>query len=275
MSPAPVHSPDSGATEERTPKRELEDQRWELLQQLEDWLEVPMVVLGFVWLALVVVDLIWGLYPLLQTVSTVIWIVFILDFLLRFVLAPRKTDYLKSNLLTAVALVVPALRVLRFARILRVLRGVRLVRVITSVNRGMKALGRSMGRRGFGYVIALTGLVTMAGAAGMYALETGAVQEGGIRDFGDALWWTAMMMTTMGSEYWPRTPEGRVLGFFLALYAFTIFGYVTATLATFFVERDAENAESDVAGAGAVAALHAEIAALREEVRALAARSDG
>jgi voltage-gated potassium channel len=42
---------------------------------------------------------------------------------------------------------------------------------------------------------------------------------------------------TLGSEYWPHSAEGRVLCFMLALYAFTIFGYVTATLATFFLDR--------------------------------------
>ncbi len=36
----------------------------------------------------------------------------------------------------------------------------------------MRALGASMGRRGFGYVVALTMIVTLAGAAGMYAFES-------------------------------------------------------------------------------------------------------
>ncbi len=40
-----------------------------------------------------------------------------------------------------------------------------------------------------------------------------------------------MIMTTMGS--WPQTPEGRVLCLLLAVYAFAVFGYVTAMLAAF------------------------------------------
>ena len=48
-----------------------------------------------------------------------------------------------------------------------------------------------------------------------------------------AVWWTAMLLTTMGSEYWPRTPEGRVLCLLLALYAFAVFGYVTAAIAAY------------------------------------------
>jgi voltage-gated potassium channel len=78
-----------------------------------------------------------------------------------------------------------------------------------------------------------------------------------------------MMVTTIGSEYFPQTIEGRVLCFILALYGFAMFGYVTATLATFFVGRDAENAESEIAGAEDMKALRDEIALLREEIKQL------
>jgi voltage-gated potassium channel len=60
-------------------KGELKKERSELLQQVEDWLETPMLVLGFAWLALLVVDLIWGLSSLLEVISNVIWILFILS----------------------------------------------------------------------------------------------------------------------------------------------------------------------------------------------------
>jgi voltage-gated potassium channel len=248
-------------------------ERWKLLQQLEDWLEIPMIILGFVWLALLVVEFIWGLIPLLEHASLIIWIIFILDFVIKFTLAPRKLVYLRQSWLTVVALAVPALRVFRLVRVFRILqaaraaRGLRLVRVITSLNRGMRALSASMGRRGFGYVIIFTLVVTVAGAAAMFTFENQI--STGLTSYSEALWWTAMIMTTMGSGYWPQTPEGRVLAFLLSLYAFTIFGYVTAALATFFVGRDAESEEGEVAGVKMIEALHTEIIALRAEVRAL------
>jgi voltage-gated potassium channel len=73
-------------------------------------------------------------------------------------------------------------------------------------------------------------------------------------------------MTSMGSDYWPQTAEGRLLCFMLALYGFGIFGYVTASLATFFIGRDAENQEAELAGALAIRELRAEIAALHARV---------
>ena len=161
-------------------------------------------------------------------------------------------------------------RVIRLLWLARVGRGLRLFRVVTSLNRGMRALGANLRRRGFNYVVALTVLVVFGGAARMYAFENEA--PSGLNSYGEALWWTAMVMTTMGSQYWPQTFEGRLLCFFLALYAFAVFGYVTATLATFFVGRDAENSETALAGDKELLALQKEINGLRDDIRALSQR---
>lgn len=102
----------------------------------------------------------------------------------------------------------------------------------------------------------------------MYAFEN--ESPGGPGSYGESLWWTAMIMTTMGSQYWPLTVEGRVLCVILALYAFGVFGYVTAALATFFVGRDADSVDAEVAGAKQLTELRNEVIALQDEIRALA-----
>ena len=266
--------------EESPEKKLINEERAEALEQLEGWLETPMLVLGIAWLVLFIVEVVWGLSPLLEAFGTLIWVAFIFDFVLRLALAPNKVAYLKSNWLTAISLVIPALRIFRITRVVRLLRaaratrGFRLVRVVSSLNRGMRALGRSMGRRGFGYVVALTLAVTLVGAAGMLAFESEVSAEGGLHNYGTALWWTAMLMTTMGSDYWPQTLEGRVLALMLSIYAFAVFGYVTATLATFFIGRDAENKDAELAGAASIEALRAEIAELRADIRALSGPSN-
>lgn len=241
-------------------------------------------MLGFVWLALMVVDFVNGLPGWLNTIESVIWIIFILDFALRFWLAPRKLRFLKHNVLTALSLALPALRVFRAFRAVRALRaaralrgaarGSRVVRVVGSLNRAMRALGRSFRRRGFGYVVALTVIVLFAGAAGMLAFER-AVPGSAITGYGTALWWTAMVMTTMGSDYFPHSPEGRVLCLLLAVFAFAVFGYVTATLATFFVGRDADSDDGELAGEKSVEGLRREIVTLQREVQALRADLTG
>lgn len=79
----------------------------------------------------------------------------------------------------------------------------------------------------------------------MFAIEKG---NPGFENYGMALCWTSMRVITAGSDFWPVTPEGRGLAFILSLFGYAIFGYVTATLATFFIGRDAEEKETPVAG---------------------------
>ena len=106
-----------------------------------------------------------------------------------------------------------------------------------------------MGQRGAGYVTIVTIIVLLGGAGGMYAFEQPeqlmeqgftdlAAQGGGLHSYGDALWWTAMLMTTIGSQYWPVTPAGRALCFALSLFSLGVFGYITAALASFFIAKE-------------------------------------
>lgn len=241
------------------------------MHQVEKTLEGPMIFLGFVWLALLVVELTQGLTPALELISLVIWGVFIIDFLLKLIIAPDKVTFFKRNWLTVISLIIPALRVVRVVRVVRLLRGlrsIRLVKIVASLNRGMRSLGKTMKRRGVAYVFLLTIGVLLAGAAGMLAFER---EAGGLTSYGHALWWTAMIIITMGTEYWPVTPEGRALSFLLALYGFSIFGYITATLASFFVGRDAEEKNAPVAGSQQIKDLQKQVETLTNTVLQLKA----
>jgi len=75
-----------------------------------------------------------------------------------------------------------------------------------------------MSRRSFGYVVVLTLVVTLVGA-GDVRLENNASDGMASTTMAAPLWWTAMLMTTLGSEYWPQTAEGRVPVLHPGLYA--------------------------------------------------------
>ena len=142
--------------------------RWETLDELDEWLRTPMLLLSLAWLIIVLVELLRGSSRLLEIFGTAIWIVFIAEFLLRFTLAPEKLPFLRRNWLTILSLVVPAFRLLRglrFLRAARALRGARLIRIVGTANRSMNALKATLRRRRFGYVLGLTALVVALGAA--------------------------------------------------------------------------------------------------------------
>lgn len=246
--------------------REIISERKKLLISVEKVLEGPMIFLGFLWLVLLVVELVWGINKTLGYASLGIWGIFIIDFLIKIILAPSKLPFLKKNWLTVISLFIPALRVFRifrFVRFFRGLRGIRLVRIISSINRGMRSLGKTMERRAFGYVMMITLIVTFTGAAGMYALEN---PNPGFDSYGLALWWTAMRVITAGNDFNPVTPEGRSLAFLIAVFGYSIFGYVTATFATYFIGRDAEEKDAPIAGSKEIKELKSEVVALRKAI---------
>jgi voltage-gated potassium channel len=229
------------------PPVDLRRERWKLTARLARVLETPMLVLSGLWTVLLVLEFTRGLSPWLQASSDAIWIAFIAQFAVEFIAAPSKRVYLRKGWVTALSLALPAFRLLRLARVARLsrlaraaraARGVRLARLLGAMNRGMRTLAVGFGRRGLGYLVLLTGLVAVTGAAGMYRFELEAPGGPGFSDYSTALWWTVMLLTTMGSDYWPRTAEGRLLCLLLAIYAFAVFGYVTAAIAAYFVGKD-------------------------------------
>jgi voltage-gated potassium channel len=243
-------------------QEEFNQNRYELLQQLEELLNLPMAILGFAWLALLLAELVWGLTPNLETLLIIIWIIFIADFFIELLLAPKKSAFLKANWLTIIALIVPAIRVLKVLRILRFARGLALTRIVSTINRSMRSLRFTMDRRGFGYVVALASIVALAGSSGIYAFERGINPD--IKSFEAALWY-AVIAITISTDYRPYSPEGRLLLFLLGLFSLAITGYVTAALASYFVGRDAESDETAIPNKKEIDDLRAEIQALRNE----------
>lgn len=245
------------------------EKTWTLLRDLERWLRAPMIALSLAWLLLVVAELVWGGSRLLEVFGTAIWAVFLAEFAVRLFVAPDKIRFLKRNWLTVIALIVPALRIFaafRFFRILRALRGLRLVRIVGAANRSMNTLRRSLRRRGFGYVMGTTLAVTLLGAAGMLAFEPASQVPGGFAGFGDALWWTAMILTTMGSSYWPVTGEGRLLCLLLSIYGFSVFGYITASFATLFIGQEQRTAADSGSAGAELTAVRQELMRLRQDL---------
>ena len=159
------------------PDPDLRRERWKLTARLVRALEVPMLILSGIWLLLLVIEFTQGLSRWLQIATDLIWIAFVAQFGLEFLVAPAKRVYLRRHWVTAVSLVLPAFRLVRLVRVARVARlaratrGIRLARLLGALNRGMRTLALGFRRRGIGYLILLTLLVAATGAAGMYRFE--------------------------------------------------------------------------------------------------------
>jgi voltage-gated potassium channel len=247
-------------------KRIVQHQRHQLQVRIHRWMEVPLAVLAIVMVVLLVIDLSTIASPALehrvQQAETLIWAVFLVDFVLEFALAPSKRRYVRRNWITAISVLLPAFGVLRIVRAVQLLRGLSLLRVLAVFNRGARALGHVARRGQLGYVAALTAVVILTGAAAVFYFEHGD-RGSDIRSFGDALWWSAALVTTINVGLEPATLEGRTLGFLMRIFALGVTGYITAIIAGYILGyRDR---------AGFTAEDRAEIRQLRREVADLQA----
>ena len=97
----------------------------ERVQRIDSALQLPMALLGLVWLALLIAEFGYGVSGWVTWASYAIWAVFIAEFMVRFAVAPRKGEFLRNNWFTLFSLVLPAVRVFSAFRSLRALSAMR------------------------------------------------------------------------------------------------------------------------------------------------------
>ena len=98
----------------------------------------------------------------------------------------------------------------------------------------------------------------------------------GLDSYAVALWWTAMLLTSIASEYWPKSAERRLLCLLLWVYGFAVSGYMTASLASFLSAAMPNARPPNYRARPPSENLRAEILALRNELATgLPQRNDG
>ncbi len=257
------------ATPEDRPRKLREDpeRRESLRERLDRYLDLPLALASILMVLIAVIELGGEVEEpwrgRLAVLGWSLWGLFFAEFVAKFVLAPNKRAYLKRHPLDVLVLLVPFLRFLRLLRVLRVTRALPVFRLLVFGGRGSEAALTLLRRRRLGQLALVSVLVVLIGAAAGYVLETGA-PDGTITSFGDALWWSATLVTTVGSELHPVTAGGRLLGFFLMLYAVGVFSYFIASIASVLVGLDTQQQGNGASeGRGEVRLDQRELEALR------------
>jgi voltage-gated potassium channel len=254
-------------------RQRADSERWELLDNIQSMVEPVMALLGVVFVALLFVDLSGvvqgtGWSPAVSRAQTAIWVIFIVEFAARLFIAPSKLTFLRTNWFSALSLALPFLRPCRALRLLRTARAARslsLVRLLGGLNRGMRVLRRAFGGHVFAYVLGLTIVVALGGAVGVWYFDRDR-PDSPIQSFGDALWWSTALVTTINNEKFAVSTEARVLAILIRVFAISVFGFITARFATYLIGEAAEESGETENTSTDVAALRHEIALLRAEL---------
>jgi voltage-gated potassium channel len=188
-----------------------------------------------------------GWRQLCDLVLWVTWALFAIDYLARFVLAGDRSRFFVRHLHDLAVVALPLLRPLRLLR---------LVALLGVLN---QLAGRSLRGRVATYVIGGTTMILFVAALAILDAERNA-PEAQITTFSDALWWAIVTTTTVGyGDLAPVTTPGKLVAVGLMLTGIALLGTVTATLASWFVERISEERRH----------AQADFARLADEVRQL------
>jgi voltage-gated potassium channel len=204
-------------------ERAARARRWE---QATDW---PLIVAGLIFLAAYAVpilkpDLPPGLIEVCRWLTLITWVIFIVDFVVRVILADRRLRYVLRHWYDALVVLLPLLRPLQLLR---------LIPLLVAINR--RAQSRLRGRVAIYVAGGATLLAFLAALAVLDAERSN--PNANIKNFGDASWWAVTTMTTVGyGDHYPVTGLGRLVAFGLMVGGIALLGTVTATLASWLVE---------------------------------------
>ena len=214
-------------------KAELAVARWEKRSA------IPLAVLAIIYLVLYAIEVLASLPPAalwdFVLISDVIWAIFIVDFVARFLMSHHKGAFMKKNIIEFVALVLPMFRAFRMFRVVIALGF--LTRVAQSLQ----------GRINI-YLGLILPLLIFTCSLGVYEAEHLA-PGAKITEFGDAVWWAFVTVTTIGyGDYYPVTFEGRSIAVLLMLSGLALVSVITVSVASWFLGR----LEYDLTQRGAV-----------------------
>lgn len=201
-------------------------------------------LLAIVSVALAIDDLWRGLPPAAKICDLIIYLIFVVDYVVRIAVAKDKRQFFKSNIFDLIAIfpfnslfrVFRILKIARLARLAKMSKAVKVVR-FTSLSargaRGIEHLKEFVDTNGLKYMIFLA-LAAIGGASiGMMYFEK--------MSFLDALWWSFVTATTVGyGDLSPATTAGRVIAALLMIVGIGLISSLTSAITSFFMSKHGE-----------------------------------
>lgn len=215
--------------------------RHDLVDDIERVTRYPMAVLGLVWLVLAIVILTTDLNGSASTVLVgtlfVLWAIMAVEYLVRLVVTPDTSSYLKRRWVEPATVVVPPLQSWHIP-------GIEKTSLV--VHEGALRLQAILRHHSlFRVLIAAAGTLFL-GAWLVLLFEENA-KGSNIHNYPDALWWAIVTVTTVGyGDRYPVTGGGRTVAVILMLLGIGLIGTLTATVASVFIKEHTDANKEEI-----------------------------
>lgn len=208
-------------------------ERWERRAEIPLLLFAMAFLVAYAW-PVVDQDVNPDLAAVLRAATWTIWVAFGVDFVVRLYLAEDRLHYARRHWYDVALLLLPLLRQLRLLRLLAIARIFNRITTNSLVGRvGFHVLGTAM-------------MAAILAAIAMLDVEQDAA-DANITTLGDALWWSATTVTTVGyGDRYPVTTAGRLIAVALMIVGIATVGAIIATVTGWVVAQvEAEAAEQE------------------------------
>jgi voltage-gated potassium channel len=209
--------------------------------------ELPLTILALLWLPVLVLPYIINLSSdvkdTFEAIDLFVWAAFVLEYLIKLYLSPSRRSFVTHHWLDLAVIAVPVFRPLRAVRLVRLLN---LSRVGIVLANGLRRTRALFTHRGLHFVLLAVLAIIFACSALVFSFEVHA-KGSNIHNFGDALWWAIVTVTTVGyGDKYPVTAGGRGVATVLMFVGIGLIGVLTATVASFFVEESADEDRAEL-----------------------------
>lgn len=199
--------------------------RWVFLKTYEAKTTLALSVLALIYLFTFTAQAIWyypqeAWFKYMALFGYLLWLLFALDLLFRFIVDPVKRSFFKNNALDTITVVIPQLRALR------ALRAFTSKGILTRGKTGsiLTSGGIASGILGVLLIVWVGGLMVLNAERGATGAE--------IINFGDSIWWSFETITTVGyGDFVPVTRVGRALAVLIMFFGIGVLSAVTAAVA--------------------------------------------
>lgn len=169
--------------------------------------------------------------------------IFLADFSVRLLRAPRKLAYLRWGWIDLISSI-PGVEALRWGRAVRLVRLLRLLRAVRSMRRLTFFILERRAEATFLAAALISILMVVFSSVAVLQFE-GGVEGANIKTPQDAVWWAYATITTVGyGDRYPVTAAGRIVAATLMTVGVGLFGTWTGFVASWFLAPNKATATS-------------------------------
>lgn len=201
---------------------------------------IIICLLAIISVIFAIIDISNGLSRELHMIDSIIYIIFVIDYITRLILSDDRKNFFSENIFDLISIIPlnSAFRIFRTFKILKLTKLFKFIRFFSVSGRLLNTFKKFLDTNGFKYVLLLSSSLVIIGGFLISYFES--------MSFFDGIWWAFVTATTVGyGDLYPSTPIGRIIACVLMLSGIGLIGALTSTITSFFMQNSQNTISND------------------------------